>query len=288
MRSTQPGQWRSLIFGPGTAYPVTEIDGIDALPDIEAADVDRPQIDGAWTGTDQVSPRVITLSLGIRGDSPADLETKRRAALLLLGPSRKAVERLVLTDGRIVYGKLRRSSMPSDMGNDWRLGDIHLQFWCPDPRVYTGLPQSAVLVAGGARLTGRTYKRGYTLASGAPNYVAPKGWQYPPASQMVGQASMVNYGNVGAPVDCQLSGPLLNPAIEVVGHTLFPINVSLGSTDVLLVTRDYHVILNGVERRDLIGIGAQWPVIPPGTWTIRLFAQSGNGTCYVATQSAYL
>jgi hypothetical protein len=259
MRSTQPGQWRSLIFGPGTAYPVTEIDGIDALPDIEAADVDRPQIDGAWTGTDQVSPRVITLSLG-----------------------------LVLTDGRIVYGKLRRSSMPSDMGNDWRLGDIHLQFWCPDPRVYTGLPQSAVLVAGGARLTGRTYKRGYTLASGAPNYVAPKGWQYPPASQMVGQASMVNYGNVGAPVDCQLSGPLLNPAIEVVGHTLFPINVSLGSTDVLLVTRDYHVILNGVERRDLIGIGAQWPVIPPGTWTIRLFAQSGNGTCYVATQSAYL
>jgi len=48
------------------------------------------------------------------------------------------------------------------------------------------------------------------------------------------------------------------------------------------------VILNGVERRDLIGVGAQWPVIPPGTWTIRLFAQSGNGTCLATTQSALL
>ena len=56
----------------------------------------------------------------------------------------------------------------------------------------------------------------------------------------------------------------------------------------LQVTRDYHVLLNGVERRDLIGIGAQWPVIPNGTWTIRIFAQSGNGTCFVQTQSANL
>lgn len=288
MRSTQQGQWRDLMFGPGTAYPVTEIDGIDELPAIETADVDRPQIDGSWTGTDQVGPRVITMSLGIQGDDPADLEAKRQAALRLLGPSRRDAERLVLTDGRQVYGKLRRSSMPTDMGHDWRLGDIHLQFWCPDPRVYLGAYQSATLIAGGARLTGRTYKRGYTAASGAPNYVAPKGWQYPPTSQVVSQAQMTNIGNVPAPVDCTLTGPLLNPAIEVVGQTLFPINVSLGATDVLRVTRDYHVILNGVERRDLIGVGAQWPVIPPGTWTIRLFAQSGNGTCLATTQSALL
>jgi hypothetical protein len=288
MRSTQQGQWRQFFFGPGTSYPVTEIDGIDGLPPIQSADVDRPQIDGAWTGADQVSPRVIQLSLGIQGTDPADLEAKRKAALFVLGPSRKATERLVLTDGRTVYGKLRKSSMPSDMGFDWRLGEIHLEFYCPDPKVYTGDYQSATLIAGGARLTGRTYKRGYTAASGAPNYVAPKGWQYPPTSQIVSQAQMTNTGNVPAPVNCVLTGILLNPAIEVVGQTLFPINVSLGPTDVLQVTRDYHVILNGVERRDLIGIGAQWPVIPPGTWTIRLFAQSGNGTCFVDTQSATL
>jgi hypothetical protein len=288
VRSTQQGQWRTFFFGPGTPYPVTEIEGIDDLPDIQGADVDRPQIDGAWSGTDQVSPRIIVLSLGIQGTSAADLEAKRKAAMFVLGPSRKDVEQLVLTDGRVVYGKLRKSSMPSDMTNDWRLGDIHLQFFCPDPRVYTGDYQSAMLVAGGARLTGRTYKRGYTAASGAPNYIAPKGWQYPPTSQIVGQAQMTNTGNVPAPVDCVLTGPLLNPSIEVVGKTMFPINVSLGSTDVLRVTRDYHVLLNGIERRDLIGIGAQWPVIPPGTWTIRLFAQSGNGTCFVSTQSATL
>jgi len=286
MRSLQPGQWRTLSFGPGTPYPVMEIDGIDGLPDIQAADVDRPQTDGSWSGADQVSPRTIVLSLGIQGDDPADLEAKRKAALFVLGPSRKAVERLIFTDGRMVYGKLRKSAMPSDMGNDWRLGEIHLQFLCPDPRVYTGDLQSVTLIAGGARLSGRTYPRGYQ--SGIPNFVAPKGWQYPPLTQVISAGQLTNIGNVPAPCDCTLTGPLLNPAIEVIGQTWFPINVSLGATDVLQVTRDYHVILNGVERRDLIGIGAQWPVIPNGTWTIRIFAQSGNGTCFVQTQSANL
>lgn len=286
MRSTQPGQWRTFSFGPGTPYPVTAIEGIDALPDIQAADVDRPQTDGAWTGTDQVSPRTIVLSLGIQGTDPVDLEAKRKAALFVLGPSRKDVERLILTDGRMVYGKLRKSSMPTDMAADWRLGDIHLQFLCPDPKVYLGDLQSVTLIAGGTRLTGRTYPRGYQ--SGIPNYIAPKGWQYPPLTQVISAGLLTNNGNVPAPCDCTLTGPLLNPAIEVVGQTWFPINVSLGATDVLRVTRDYHVLLNGVERRDLIGTGAQWPVIPPGTWTIRIFAQSGNGTCFVQTQSANL
>jgi Phage tail protein len=288
MRSTQQGQWRELFYGPGTDYPLSEIVGIDDMAPIRTADVPRPQIDGDWTGTDLVAPRTIVMTLGIRGRDALDLEAKRKAAMFRLSPSRRDTERLVLTDGRIVYAKLRRYSMPTDMGYDWRIGEIHLEFYCPDPRVYTGDSQSATLIAGGARLTGRTYKRGYTAASGAPNYVAPKGWQYPPGSQIVSQAQLTNTGNVPAPVDCTLTGPLLNPAIEVVGKSLFPINVSLGATDVLRVTRDYHVILNGVERRDLIGIGAQWPVIPPGTWTIRLFAQSGNGTCFVTTQSAVL
>lgn len=286
MRSTQQGQWRTFSFGPGTPYSVTAIDGIDALPDIQSADVDRPQTDGSWSGADQVSPRVIVLSLGIQGTDPLDLEAKRKAALFVLGPSRKDVERLILTDGRMVYGKLRKSSMPTDMAADWRLGDIHLQFLCPDPKVYLGDLQSVTLIAGGTRLTGRTYPRGYQ--SGIPNYVAPKGWQYPPLTQVISAGLLTNNGNVPAPCDCTLTGPLLNPAIEVVGQTWFPINVSLGATDVLRVTRDYHVLLNGVERRDLIGVGAQWPVIPPGTWTIRIFAQSGNGTCFVQTQSANL
>jgi hypothetical protein len=288
MRSTQQGQWRNFFFGPGTAYPVTAIEGIDALSDIRSIDVDRPQTDGNWTGTDQVDARVIVLALGIQGADPADLEAKRQAALFALGPSRKATERLVLTDGRQVYAKLRKSAMPTDMAYDWRLGDILLQFYCPDPRVYTGDIQTVTLVPGGQRLSGRTYVRGYTAASGAPNYTAPKGWTYPATSQAVSTAAMRNTGNTSAPCDCTLMGPLLNPRIEVVGNTQFPLTVSLSTSDTLQVTRDYHVILNGVERRDLMGVGAQWPAIPPGGGTIRLFAQSGTGTAVITTQSANL
>lgn len=288
MRSTQAGSWRGFSFGPGTAYPVTDIQGIDGLAGIRNVDIHRPQQDGDWSGTDQVDARTVVLSLGIQGTDPADLEAKRKAALFQLGPSRSDPERLVLTDGRQIYGKLRKSDMPTEMGYDWRLGEIHLQFYCPDPRVYTGDIQTVTLTAGGARLTGRTYVRGYTAASGAPNYVAPKGWTYPPASQIISQAQMFNTGNTAAPCDCSLIGPLQNPRIEVVGYSQFPLIVSLSVTDTLLVTKDYHVLLNGVERRDLLGVGAQWPAIPPGSATIRLFAQSGNGTATITTQSANL
>jgi hypothetical protein len=258
------------------------------MPDIRNADIARPQTDGDWTGTDQVAPRTVVMTLGIQGTGPTDLEAKRKAAMFQLSPSRTVTERLVLTDGRQVYGKLRRYVMPTDMGADWRLGEIHLEFYCPDPRVYTGDNQATTLIAGAGRLTGRTFPRGYTLASGAPNYTAPKGWTYPPASQVISEARLTNTGNVPAPCDCLLRGVLQNPRIEVVGVSQFPLVVSLGATDILQVTRDYHLLLNGVERRDLLGVGAEWPAIPPGTWTIRLFAQSGSGSCDILMQSANL
>jgi hypothetical protein len=288
MRSTQTGQWRDLVFGPGTDYPVTEIIGVDDMAEIRTADIPRPQSDGDWSGTDQVAPRVVIMTLGIRGTSGPDLEAKRKAAMFELSPSRRNTERLVLTDGRQVYAKLRRYAMPTDMGNDWRIGELHLEFYCPDPRVYTGDLQAKTLIAGAGRLSGRTYKRGYTAASGAPNYVAPAGWQYPPASQVVSEAQFTNTGNVPAPLDCLLRGVLLNPRIEVVGVSQFPLTVSLGATDQLRITHDYHLLLNGVERRDLLGIGAVWPAVPPGTWTVRLFAQSGSGTADILMQSANL
>lgn len=258
------------------------------MPEIRTADIARPQTDGDWSGTDQVAPRTVVMTLGIRGTSPTDLEAKRKAAMFQLSPSRTITERLVLTDGRQVWGKLRRYAMPTDMGNDWRIGELVMEFYCPDPRVYTGDSQATTLIAGAGRLTGRTYPRGYTLASGAPNFVSPKGWTYPPASQVVSEARLTNTGNVAAPVDCLLRGVLLNPRVEVVGVTQFPLTVSLGASDQLAITRDYHILLNGVERRDLMGVGAQWPAVPPGTWTIRLFAQSGSGTCDVLMQSANL
>jgi hypothetical protein len=288
MRSTQTGQWRELFYGPGTDYPLSEIVGIDDMPEIRTSDIPRPQADGDWSGTDQVAPRVIIMTLGIRGRDGPDLEAKRQAAMFRLSPSRRTTERLVLTDGRQVYAKLRRYSMPTDMGNDWRIGELHLEFYCPDPRVYTGDNQAVTLIAGGARLTGRTYVRGYTAASNAPNYVAPKGWQYPPTSQIVSEARLTNRGNVPAPLDITMHGVLLNPRIEIVGISQFPLIVSLGAGDVLQATRDYHLLLNGVERRDLLGTGAVWPAVPPGTWTVRLFAQAGNGTAEVFMQSANL
>lgn len=276
MRTTQAGSWRGLGFGLGTAYPVTKIEGIDDLPEVRTLDVDRPQTDGAWTAIDLLKPRKIVMGLGIRGSSGLDLEAKRAAARGQLYVSRTP-EALMLADGRLVYAKLRKAAMPSDMAADWRLGEILLEFYCADPRIYSGVEQNVTLVAGAIRTDGRHYPRVYPS------------WAYPAFLPSISDGTLTNAGNADAPTQWVISGPLSGPiTCEVVGRSIFTISTDLGAADVLTVTRDQNLLLNGVTRRDLIAVGAAWPMVPPGTWTVRLTARIGGGSAVVTMRSATL
>lgn len=289
MRSTQPGTWRTLTYGPGTRYPVTRIEGIDDLPDVRTADVARPQRDGSWSGPDYLEPRVIDLGLGIQADDGVDLEARRQTIKASLGPSRTP-ETLVLTDGRVVYAKLRKSAILSDMSYDWRLGDVVLQFYCADPRVYGSDYQLVNLIAGTPRVDGRTYIRAYTLANAPPNLAPPSGpgWSFPQTTQTVASGTVINNGNVDAPVDVTITGTLQTPIIEVVGVSTTQLNITLASGDVLKLTRDWQILLNDIPRRDLLAIGSNFPMIPPGTWTVRLSSRGGTGSATVEIRSASL
>lgn len=276
MRTTQAGNWRGLGFGLNTAYPVVAIEGVDDLPPVRAFDVDRPQTDGAWTGTDLLSPRKITMTLGIRGTNGADLESRRLSARLQLGVSR-VPELLTLPNGSVVYAKLRRAAMPSDMGHDWRLGEIITEFFCADPRLYAAAEQSVHLVAGAIRSDGRHYPRHYPA------------WTYPAWLPSISDGQLTNGGNVEAPTQWTIVGPLSGPiTAEVVGRSIFTINADLLASDTLVLTRDQNLLLNGITRRDLIAVGAAWPVVPPSMWTVRLTARIGGGSATVTMRSATL
>ena len=276
MRTTQAGNWRGLGFGLGTHYPVVAIEGADDLPAVRTYDVDRPQTDGAWTGADLLSPRKISMTLGIRGTTGPDLESRRLSARLQLGVSR-VPELLTLPNGSVVYAKLRRAGMPSDMTADWRLGEIILEFYCADPRLYAAAEQSVSLVAGAIRTDGRHYPRHYPA------------WAYPAFLPSISDGNLTNGGNTDAPTEWVITGPLSAPiTCEVVGHSILTINANLTAGDTLTVTRDQNLLLNGITRRDLIAVGAVWPWVPPGMWTVRLTARIGGGSAVVTMRSATL
>jgi hypothetical protein len=251
---------------------------------VRTSDVARPQYDGDWSGPDYLEARVINMGLGIQADDGPDLEARRVAARQALLPTRNE-DVLTLTDGRIVYAKLRKAQMPTDMEYDWRLGDIAMQFYCADPRVYGSDYQNIALIAGAPRVGGRTYYRGYQ--SGAPNYVAPKGWQYPSTVQTVASGTIVNNGNVPSPLTITITGTALDtPAIEVVGYATITLNLVVQTGDVLVITRTQQILLNGVARRDVLAVGSTFPVCPPGTWTVRLNSKGGTGAAQVEMRSA--
>lgn len=287
MRTTTQGQWRDLVFGLHTWYPVTSVEGVDDLPAVRGYDTPKPQTDGDWSGIDTLGSRVIKLGLGIVATTGDELESRRMAARAQLTKS-AAPEVLRLSDGRCVYAKLRKSAIPSDMGADWSIGDIFLEFYCSDPRVYDPQEQIIELIAGVPRVDGRQYSRGYVGPNPAiPNLAVPgPGWSFPQSSQPVSEGQLTNTGNTPAPVTVTMYGTLLQPVIEIVGHSLLRLIVDLGASDVLQITRDQAIILNGTPRRDLVAPGAVWPEVPPGTWTVRLSTNAGGGRATIAMRSA--
>ena len=287
MRTTTQGQWRGLVFGLNTVYPVTLVEGVDDLPPIRTHDLPKPQTDGDWTVRDTVGARTITLGLGIVAANGPDLEVKRQEAKAHL--TRSLVEEVLrLSDGRVAYAKLRKAAVPSDLGYDWSIGELLLEFYCPDPRIYGTDEQVIELLAGAPREDGRQFSRGYVGPNpGIPNLAVPgPGWSYPQTIQPVSEGQLTNSGNTPAPTEVTLYAPLSTPVVEIVGHTSMRLNVDLTGSDVLVVTRNHQIVLNGVPRRDLLAPGATWPEIPPGTWTVRLSTTTGGGRAVVRMRSA--
>ena len=159
-------QWGDLQFGPGSQYAVTAVEGIDDLPDIRADDVERPGQHGEYTGPDYTGPRVVTLKLGLRGDSPDDLRALSLALRNATQPQRQPAALQFLDQDTLVWAKVRKRSIPYDAEYLWSIGDAALELYCADPYLY-GLDEQSASTTAYSPAAGRTYPLVYAGAGAA-------------------------------------------------------------------------------------------------------------------------
>lgn len=246
-------QWGELLFGPGTQYAVTTISGLDDLPDIRTEDVARPGQHGDYTGPDYTEARTIQLGLGLRGDDPDDLRALSIALRNATQPQAQPAPLQFLDQGVLVYGKVRKRSIPYDAEYLWRLGDAALEIYCADPYLY-GLDEQSVSTTAYSPAAGRTYPLVFPRAYGSAG--------------TSGRVTAVNNGAATAFPVLRLDGPVANPSIEQVttGSTL-TLDASLQVGEFLLIdTRSRAVLLMGTSpRRSWVRGGSTWPLLQPGS-----------------------
>lgn len=163
-------QWGSLVFGPGSPYSVSGIDGLDDLPDIRSEDVERPGQHGDYTGPDYTGPRVVQLKLGIRADSPDELRALTLALRAATQPQRQPAALQFLDQDTLVWAKVRKRSLPYDAENLWRIGDAALELYCADPYLY-GLEEKSAWTNAYSPSAGRSYPLTYAGVTAATNEV---------------------------------------------------------------------------------------------------------------------
>ena len=153
-------QWGDLTFGPGTPYMVTAIEGVDDLPAIRSEDVERPGQHGDYTGPDYTGARIVQLKLGLRGESPDGLRALSLALRNATQPQKQPAPLRFLDQDMLVWGKVRKRSIPYDAEYLWRIGDAALEWYCADPYLY-GLEEKSAATTAYSPAAGRSYPLAY-------------------------------------------------------------------------------------------------------------------------------
>jgi LysM repeat protein len=148
--------WGDLVFGPGSRYHVTTIVGLDDLPDIRPEDIPRPGQHGDYTGPDTTGARVVQLGLSLRADTPDELREMTLALRNATQPQQTPAPLAFLDQGMLLYGKVRRRSIPYDAEHLWRTGTAALEVYCADPYLY-GLDEQMASTTAYSPAAGRTY-----------------------------------------------------------------------------------------------------------------------------------
>jgi hypothetical protein len=246
-------QWGDLQFGPGSRYAVTALEGLDDLPDIRSEDVERPGQHGDYTGPDYTGPRTIQLRLGLYADSPDELRALTLALQAATQPQRQPAALQFLDQGRLVWAKVRKRSLPYDAEYLWSIGDAALELYCADPYLY-GLDEKSASTTAYSPSAGRTYPLVHPRSYGAAG--------------TSGRLTAVNDGASPAYPVLRLDGPVANPAIEQVNTgSILTLDATLQAGEYLLIdTRTRAVLLMGsTPRRSWVRAGSTWPLLLPGS-----------------------
>ncbi|GCD46110.1 phage distal tail protein [Streptomyces paromomycinus] len=245
-------QWGDLLFGPGTPYGIEALPDIDDLPDVRGDDTDRPAQHGTYSGPDFTGARVIQLGLAIRGDDPSHLRALKVALRAATQPGRSPAPLQFLDWDLLAYGKVRKRSIPYDAHYLWRTGTAAIEWYCPDPRLYSLAEHTATTTAYSPS-AGRTYPLTFPRVYGAAG--------------SSGRLTISNSGDSEAYPQLRIDGPVAQPIVEHIGSgATLALSGTLQPGEYLVIdTRTRAVLLMGsAPRRDWVRAGSAWPVLTPG------------------------
>lgn len=157
-------QWGDLVMGPGTGYSISDISGIDDLPEIRNTDIAKSDAHGDYTGPDYTGPRTVQLSLTLLADTPDQLRRMILDLRRATQPGQMPADLQLLDWGISVSGKIRKRSVPYDAAYLWRTSAAAIEWYCADPYLY-GLDEQSASTSAYSPSAGRTYPLVYGLSA---------------------------------------------------------------------------------------------------------------------------
>jgi hypothetical protein len=138
-----------------------------------------------------------------------------------------------------------------------------------------------------------------TVGSDLEPFIAAGGLTFPVtfpvtfSSTTVSDVTVLNVGNFSTQPTFTITGPITNPKVLLVETGAYvQVNLTLALADVLTIdVANRRVLLGTASRAYALAVGSTWPVIRPGTNTLRLSGDIASGdrpVLSVAWRSAWL
>ena len=269
--------FNGFVFGNGSIYQITSVDGLESLPGIRAQDDNRGYFDGMFSGRDFLGGRTIVINLLTLGGNGYSAQYNFNLLQQALQPQQTGTAPLqfqLSPAGGLQFVNARVRAHNASVTPEYTYGYIVSQvtFFCPDPRYYDNAANTASLVV--QTPLGRGYNRTYNLTYGG--------------GSQTNTASIINQGWTTTYPTVTIKGPATNPAIGnlTTGQSL-TFNYTLVSTDTLVINlQDRTVLLNGNPARNLLTNNSQWFAAPAGT-SQYYFTASGTVAGSGATVTYY-
>jgi phage-related protein len=275
-------QFGSFVFGAGTPYVVTEVTGLEDLPQIRNQDDIKGYNDGMFTGRDFYSGRTLTFMFNILAGNGNTAQANYALFQAALNPQQTGTTTLqfLLSPSdtqKKINARVRTRAVP--VTPEYTYGKITAQvtMFCPDPRFYDITPTNLSLSPGTP--SGRTYNRTYNLSYGGGSQSSS------------GQISNLGWATTNPTIT--ITGPCLNPVItSVTSGQSITVNYSLGASDVVVIDLNLKTVtLNGTAARNILANNSQWFAASPGVTQLSFSATTftaGATSCIVTYSSAYI
>jgi hypothetical protein len=278
-----PGQleWDGMLFGdgydgPGIYFERETIDGLEDMPNMRGANIERARDHGALLGPHYAGEVAITVNFRLVGAPyiPEQIAALERACMF-----RQDEQPLAWDFGagpRMRYCRVARRSLPVDIVR--RRGGTAVavvQWVATDPRIY-GTTLHTASTGPGVTIGGMGFPHGFPHGMGETTS---------------GTAYLSNAGTVGAPWTATIVGPVASPRLRLLDMDgeLAMDGFSLGVGDTLTFdSLERTVLLNGTASRYGALTVRDWFDIPPGGSSLAFMASSGSGSLSLAWRSTWL